>query len=72
MDLESDNAIAAFYYIHQNPWKAGLVKRIEDWEYSSFKDYTGFREGNLCNKEVAITLLDIDETMIYDEPIGEL
>ena len=25
-----------FHYIHQNPLKAALVKRLEDWEYSSF------------------------------------
>jgi len=26
-----------FNYIHQNPMKAGLVKKMEDWEFSSFK-----------------------------------
>jgi putative transposase len=28
-----------FNYIHENPVKAGLVKRAEDWEFSSFRDY---------------------------------
>ena len=32
---------------------AGLVKQMEDWNYSSFKDYAGFRQGTLCNKELA-------------------
>ena len=28
-------------YIHLNPVKAGLVKRAEDWPWSSVHDYTG-------------------------------
>ncbi len=30
-----------FNYIHQNPLKAGLVKKMEDWKYSSFQDCLG-------------------------------
>jgi len=26
---------------------------MEDWNYSSFKDYAGLRQGTLCNKELA-------------------
>lgn len=40
-----------FNYIHQNPVKANLVKRAEDWDYSSFKDYCGLRNGKLINRE---------------------
>jgi REP element-mobilizing transposase RayT len=47
---------ACFHYIHQNPLKAGLVEKLEDWEYSSFKDYAGMRNGTLCNKELATKL----------------
>ena len=46
-----------FHYIHQNPMKANLVKKMEDWDYSSFKDYCGLRNGTLSNKELAIQLL---------------
>ncbi len=42
-----------FNYIHQNPLKAGLVNNLEEWEFSSFKDYAGLREGTLCNKSLA-------------------
>ena len=55
----------AFYYIHQNPMKAGLVKKMEDWNYSSFKDYAGVRNGKLCNKELAYQLLDLDSKTFY-------
>lgn len=33
-----------FHYIHQNAWKAGLVKKMEDWEYCSFTEFTGARK----------------------------
>jgi hypothetical protein len=26
-------------YIHANPVKAGQCKRLEDWKYSSFREY---------------------------------
>jgi REP element-mobilizing transposase RayT len=48
-----------FLYIHQNPIRSGLVKRLEDWEFSSYKDYCGLRNGKLCNKDLAIDLLHI-------------
>lgn len=31
-------------YIHQNPIRAGLVKRLYEWEYSSFLDYISERK----------------------------
>jgi putative transposase len=33
---------------------------MRDWKFSSYKDYAGLRNGSLCNKELAIQLLDID------------
>jgi len=39
-----------FTYIHQNPVKSNLVKNPEDWEFSSYKDYCGIRNGKLINK----------------------
>jgi REP element-mobilizing transposase RayT len=40
LNIEEVNyPFTCFQYIHQNPLKAGLVERMEDWEYSSFKDY---------------------------------
>ena len=53
-------SITAFHYIHQNPVEAKLVSNPEDWNYSSFQDYTGLRNGTLCNKQKAYELLDLD------------
>jgi hypothetical protein len=47
--------------------KAGLVNKMEDWNYSSFKDYIGTRNGTLCNKNLAFQLLDINPTTFYHD-----
>ena len=54
---DNDYAIQCFEYIHQNPVKAGLVKKSEDWIYSSARDYAALRDGTLCNKDLALKLL---------------
>jgi len=41
-----------YQYILQNPVRSGLVRNIEDWEYSSAKDALNLRNGTLINKEV--------------------
>ena len=43
-------------YIHLNPVAAGLVKSPEDWNFSSYKDYLGLREGKLPNPDIIIGL----------------
>lgn len=55
------------HYIHQNPLKAGLVGKMEDWEYSSYQDFAQLRNGTLCNKELAINLSELDmKTFVRD------
>ena len=63
-------ATTVFHYIHQNPIKAGLVKKMEEWDYSSFKDYAGLRNGKLCNKKLAFELLDLNSKTIYKDSYG--
>jgi putative transposase len=41
-----------YSYILNNPVKAGLVPKPDDWEYSSAKDVTGVRNGSLISREV--------------------
>lgn len=38
-------------YIHFNPVKSKLAKNPEDWEFSSYSDLAGLRNGTLVNKE---------------------
>lgn len=61
-DTSKDCLFSVFNYIHQNPLKAGLVKRMEYWEYSSFSDYAGLRNGTLCDKEFAKLFIDYSES----------
>lgn len=57
--------LLCFHYIHQNPMKAKLIEKMEDWAYSSFKDYCGLRNGTLCDQELAFRLLDLDKKKFY-------
>ena len=56
---ENDYSLTAFHYIHQNPYSAGLVKRLEEWPFSSYPDYAGLRNGVLCEKNLATELLGL-------------
>jgi hypothetical protein len=42
-------------YIHLNPVVAGLVKRAEDWEFSSYREYIGLRDGTLPKPEIVLS-----------------
>ena len=65
VDSNQSQAMTCFRYIHQNPMKAGLVSKIEDWEYSSFKDYCGLRNGTLCNKDLTFHLFSLTKENFY-------
>jgi putative transposase len=56
-----DYGVTCFSYIHQNPLVSGLVSRMEDWEFSSFADYIGKRNGTMCNQELAFELIGLPE-----------
>ncbi len=47
---ETEYPQVCFDYIHQNPVRAGLIKNAEDWEFSSYRDYCGMRNGTLINR----------------------
>lgn len=64
IDESEKYSIKAFHYIHQNPVAGGLVKEAHDWPYSSFIDYSGIRNGNLCNKIRATELLQLSDVDI--------
>jgi putative transposase len=64
-DGDANYARSCFHYIHQNPYKARLVTQMEDWEYSSFRDYTNLRAGTLCNQQLAFEILDMNKNNFY-------
>jgi len=42
-------------YIHLNPVTAGLVERPENWEFSSYREYLGLRDGTLPEPEIVLS-----------------
>ena len=62
-----DYLMTAFHYVHQNPLRAGLVKRLEDYRWSSFGEYVGARHQDdllICNQQIAYQFMDIDKERI--------
>lgn len=69
----ADNyAFTCFNYIHQNPIRAGIVSKLEDWEYSSFRSYVGLVDDTICNIELAKDQLDIDMNHFYEQSYREI
>jgi REP element-mobilizing transposase RayT len=42
-------------YVHLNPVIAGLVEQAEDWEFSSYQEYIGLRDGTLPKPEIVLS-----------------
>ena len=47
---EREYPVICWNYIHNNPVKAKLVEKPEDYIYSSYRDFCGLRNGKLINK----------------------
>jgi putative transposase len=59
-------------YIHQNPVRAGLVGNLEEWPYSSYRDYAGLRNGSLPKKEMLFHWFPtIEEFRTFSEELLE-
>ena len=57
VDVRSDEQLAWLSaYIHKNPVKAGLVKKPEDWIWSSYQDFINLRKGSLVNTFPVLSL----------------
>ncbi len=59
--------LICFNYIHQNPLAAGLTDKMENWEFSSFRDYFGTRNGTLVTKSLAFDLVGVNRKKFYEE-----
>jgi len=66
--IESDAySMTAFHYIYQNPIRANLVNDQKVWEFLSFHDYAGLRNGTLCKKDLTLRLIGYDENRFMEE-----
>jgi len=70
-------------YIHLNPIINGLVKELETYQWSSYPDYIGLRQGTLCDKEMVLagaspekykkfTEQDVKEKLLLKDVIFEV
>lgn len=48
--VDDKSLLTVISYIHQNPKRKSLVSNLEDWEFSSYRDYLGLRNGTLVDK----------------------
>ncbi len=48
-------------YIHLNPVKADLVKIASEWEFSSFSEYAGVRNGSLPTMELILAMISSED-----------
>ena len=63
-----------FFYVHNNPFEAGLIKNLKEWKWSSYLDYIDVREGTLCNKQLFFELTGLTKNDIInrlDFPLEE-
>lgn len=59
VEIDTDSYVSTcFHYIHQNPLKAGLIQKIEDWPYHSFNQYWK-NEPGICSTDLGRLLINI-------------
>jgi hypothetical protein len=46
---------------------AGFVTNPEEWEFSSYNDYIGKRNGTLVNKKLTLEILDLNVDEIKNQ-----
>jgi len=70
--MQSFYALNCFHYIHQNPLKAGLVKQMEEWEFSSFSEYTGGNKSGIVNIHLANDIIGFELENFYEQSYMKL
>jgi len=67
--VESDDALKrTLRFIHQNPLKAGIVSRLEDYVWSSYCEYIGLHNTDYVDKKSILALFNED----HDQAIADL
>jgi len=65
-------------YIHLNPVTASLVKKPEDWNFSSYKEYLGESPRKICEFEEFIPIgkneykLFVEERIDYQKELAKI
>jgi putative transposase len=65
--IDSIHANTCFHYIHQNPYRARMINKLEDWEFSSFNDYCDVKRKTFVNRELGVKLLGLELESFYED-----
>lgn len=57
-------------YIHQNPIKAGIVDKVENYCYSSYSEYLD--KSNLTDTDFILQMISLDEFVSYHQEIEDM
>ena len=52
---ENDYLVHLSRYLHLNPVTTGLVEHPREWEFSSYREYVGLRNGTLPQTEIVLS-----------------
>ena len=59
--VDADNyALALSAYIHLNPLRAGIIKQLEDYPWSSYLDYLNLRKSDITDPSFVLKSIDHD------------
>ena len=59
MIVDADNyALVLSAYIHLNPLRAGIVKQLNEYPWSSYLDYLGLRKSTITDSSFILKLID--------------
>ena len=57
--VDADNyALILSAYIHLNPLRAGIIRQIEEYPWSSYLDYLNLRKSNISDPSFVLNLID--------------
>jgi len=57
--VDADNyALVLSAYIHLNPLRAGIVRQLADYPWSSYLDYLNLRKSNISDPSFVLNLID--------------
>ncbi|HHU29921.1 MAG: transposase [Bacillota bacterium] len=63
--------LSVFRYIHQNPVKAGLVKKLEEYPYSSYNCYVKSKGDSLVDTDFVLDMMDREQLEVFHSEESE-
>lgn len=60
-DQDEFYPLVCFNYIHQNPYRAGLVDKLDNWKHSSYQHYCLEKQTPIIDNILAKEILNLPE-----------